>query len=115
MREYTTTVLERKGFRVVAVRNAAQALAWLEASDEPIGALVSDIVMPGLSGPELARQIADRGQPLGLVLVSGYAEETLDLADMLARGAIFVAKPFTPLDLARAVNAALATPLTVAS
>jgi two-component system, cell cycle sensor histidine kinase and response regulator CckA len=115
VREYTTTVLERKGFRVVAVRNAAEALAWLEAGDEPIDALVTDIVMPGLSGPELARQIADRGQPLGLVLVSGYAEETLDLADMLARGAIFVAKPFPPLDLARAVNAALATPLTVTS
>ncbi|HYN65154.1 MAG TPA: PAS domain S-box protein, partial [Candidatus Limnocylindrales bacterium] len=113
VREYTCTVLERKGFRVVAVANAAEALAWLETGTEPIDALVTDVVMPGLSGPQLAKQIADRGQPLGLVLVSGYTEETLDLADLLARGAIFVAKPFTPLDLSRAVNAALTTPLSV--
>jgi PAS domain S-box-containing protein len=115
VREYTTTVLERKGFRVVAVENAAEALAWLETTDEPMDALVTDVVMPGLSGPQLAKQIAQRGQPMGLVLVSGYTEETLDLADLLARGAVFVAKPFTPLDLVRAVSAAMSTPLSVAS
>jgi PAS domain S-box-containing protein len=114
VREYTTTVLERKGFRVVAVANAAEALAWLDTEAEQIDALVTDVVMPGLSGPQLAKQIAERGQPLGLVLVSGYTEETLDLADLLARGAVFVAKPFTPLDLSRAVTAAMTTPLVAA-
>jgi hypothetical protein len=45
------------------------------------------------------------------VLVSGYTEETLDLSELLARGAVFVAKPFTPLDLTRAVSSAMAAPL----
>jgi CheY-like chemotaxis protein len=110
VREYTTRVLERKGFRVVAVANAAEALAWMETG-EPLDALVTDVVMPGLSGPQLAQGLLARGVSVGLVLVSGYTEETLDLADLLARGAIFVAKPFTPLDLSRAVATAMAAPL----
>ena len=114
VREYSATVLERKGFRVVAVPSADEALAWIDANDEPIDALVTDVVMPGLSGPQLARQVAQRGRPVGLVFASGYTEETVDLTELLGRGAIFVAKPFTPLDLARAVASAIASPLSVA-
>jgi two-component system cell cycle sensor histidine kinase/response regulator CckA len=51
VRQYTTLVLERKGFRVVGVANADEALAWVDASKEPLDVLVSDVVMPGMSGP----------------------------------------------------------------
>ena len=115
VRELTTRVLERKGYRVIAVENGEQALAALEAADEPIDALVTDVVMPGLSGTQLAQQVAARGHSLGVVLLSGYTAETLDLADLLGMGAMFVAKPFTPLDLVRAVATAIAMPMTAVS
>jgi FixJ family two-component response regulator len=67
--------------------------------------------MPGLSGSELASQVVADGRRIGLVLVSGYTPENLDVAELLERGAIFVAKPFTSLDLSRAVAAAMASPL----
>jgi CheY-like chemotaxis protein len=110
VREYTTRVLERKGFRVIATSNAAEARSALEGG-EPIEVLVTDVVMPGLSGPELASQVVADGRAMGLVLVSGYTAENLDLTELLERGAIFVAKPFTALDLSRAVAAAMASPL----
>jgi PAS domain S-box-containing protein len=113
VREYSSRVLERKGFRVLAMANSDEALAWLRDNDEPIDALVTDVVMPGLSGPQLAQQVASRGRSVGLVLVSGYTEETLDLTELLGRGAVFVAKPFTPLDLTRAVASAMASPMTI--
>jgi two-component system cell cycle sensor histidine kinase/response regulator CckA len=110
VREYITRVLERKGFRVIGTPNAAEAWSALE-SGEPIEVLVADVVMPGLSGSELASQVVADGRPMGLVLVSGYTAENLDVAELLERGAIFVAKPFTSLDLSRAVAAAMASPL----
>ena len=51
----------------------------------------------------------------GGCLLSGCTAETLDLADLLGMGALFVAKPFTPLDLARAVATPIATPMTAVS
>jgi PAS domain S-box-containing protein len=110
VREYTSRVLERRGFRVVAVADAAEALAWLERGEE-LDALVADVVMPGMSGTELVQQVIDRGRRIGVVLASGYTEDNLDLSDLLAQGAIFVTKPVTPLDLGRAVSTSIAAPV----
>jgi PAS domain S-box-containing protein len=111
VREYTTRVLERKGFGVTAVADAAAALEWV-ARGEPFDVVVTDVVMPGMNGPELVRQLLSGGARVGVVLASGYTEDALDLSELLAQGAIFVNKPTTPLDLSRAVAAALASPLT---
>ncbi|MEP6469571.1 MAG: response regulator [Chloroflexota bacterium] len=110
VRDYTTRVLERKGFRVIATPNATEARSALEG-EEPIEVLVTDVLMPGVSGSELASQVVADGRAIGLVLVSGYTAADLDLAELLERGAIFVAKPFTSLDLSRAVAAAMASPI----
>jgi FixJ family two-component response regulator len=69
----------------------------------PIDVLVTDVVMPNLGGIELAEVMMDRYPTLGVVLLSGYTAETLDLDRVTARGAQFVAKPMTSNQLLQAV------------
>jgi len=63
--------------------------------------------MPDMSGPDLAEQMLDRYPSIAVVLLSGYTAETLHLEAVLARGATFVAKPFNPQELVRAVATAI--------
>jgi len=104
VRDFTTRVLERAGYEVVAAASADEALRLLEAGGEFL-AVVSDVVMPGLSGTDLAATVLERFPDIGVVLLSGYTAETLNLSGVLERGARFVGKPFTPSQLTDAVGA----------
>ena len=90
--------LTRRGWRVLAADSAENALARLNAA-EPIQAVISDVVMPGMDGPALVRALRQIRPGLPAILVSGYAEEALrrELADSRAA---FLAKPYTLRDLA---------------
>ncbi|HEX2755055.1 MAG TPA: response regulator, partial [Candidatus Limnocylindrales bacterium] len=72
-----------------------------------IDVLVSDVVMPTMTGPELAREVLNRYPRVGVVLVSGYTAESLELTELMSRGAQFVDKPFSATDLLSAVDRAL--------
>jgi PAS domain S-box-containing protein len=106
VREMTTQLLERAGYRVLAVAGGAEALA--ETATEPVDVLVTDVIMPAMSGIELAEQMMDRDPRMGVVLLSGYTAETLDLERITARGATFVPKPVTSNQLLKAVQRAMA-------
>jgi hypothetical protein len=107
VRDMTTQLLERAGYEVLAVANGAEALASTDMV-QPIDVLVSDVIMPVMSGIELAEHLMKRYPQIGIVLLSGYTAETLDLERVTARGAIFVSKPLTSHDLLEAVRAAMA-------
>ena len=113
VREMTTLMLQRVGYRVISVSDAAEALVRLATSTEPIDVLVTDVIMPGMSGIELAERTMDRLPDIGIVLVSGYLAETLDLDRLIARGAVFAAKPATSTILLNAVQRALASRRTI--
>jgi CheY-like chemotaxis protein len=68
--------------------------------------VVSDVVMPGMSGIELAERVLDRQPDLRIVLLSGYTAETLDLDRVVARGVRFVSKPLSSRQLIAALAAA---------
>jgi hypothetical protein len=106
VREMTTLILRRAGFEVHPVADGAKALQRLEELDEPIDVLVTDAVMPGISGIELAEQVLDRYPSAGVVLLSGYTAETLDVERMVRRGAIFLSKPVPTDELLAAVASA---------
>jgi hypothetical protein len=106
VRDMTSRLLERAGYRVIAVPDGAAALAVVEAADGPIDVLVTDVIMPNMSGIELAELVLERYPSVGLVLLSGYTSETLDLERITARGATFLAKPLTGAQLLRAVQGA---------
>jgi hypothetical protein len=107
VREMTTTLLRRAGYEVHAVANGAAALQRLQELREPIDVLISDVVMPGMSGIELAERVLDRFPKAGVVLLSGYTAETLDLERVVSRGAIFLSKPIPTDELLAAVARAV--------
>jgi two-component system cell cycle sensor histidine kinase/response regulator CckA len=106
VRQLITLVLERAGYTVLVTRDANEALGMLDRVPDVV-ALISDVVMPGMSGPELARKTLERRPGLGIVLLSGYMPDALEIDDLLAGGAKFVGKPFTPRELTTQVNDAI--------
>ena len=84
--------------------NATQALARAGAHAGPIQLLVADVVMPGASGWELARRLAESRPDTRVLYVSGYTDDAIVHHGMLEPGLNFLQKPFTPAALARKVR-----------
>jgi PAS domain S-box-containing protein len=101
VRRLTAEMLERHGYRVVAAAGPEEALQV----DEPWDLLLTDVVMPGMNGPELARRLVERHPQAGVLFTSGYSGAAV--ADRAALGADLLEKPFTLDELARKVRAAL--------
>jgi two-component system, cell cycle sensor histidine kinase and response regulator CckA len=102
VRDMTTQLLQRAGYDVLAVAHGTEAINAAASADR-IDVLVTDVVMPGMSGIELAEQMMDRYPAIAVVLLSGYTAETLDLKRVTARGATFVPKPISANQLLQAV------------
>jgi PAS domain S-box-containing protein len=105
-----TRFLGRRGAEVTGVPDAARALEAAEASDRPPDLLLTDIVMPGMNGVELARRLTARFPGLGVLLVSGYADHRLLQEGQLPPGAIFLPKPYALTDLLASLESLLETP-----
>ncbi len=108
VRAIMTQLLAAAGYRALPAATPAAALELGE--QEAIDLLVSDVVMPGLSGPELARQLRGFHPGLPAVFVSGYTDDNPTLRELRCQGAALVRKPFARADLLRAVAAALGDP-----
>jgi CheY-like chemotaxis protein len=78
VREFARHLLDELGYRVVTAASAEEALERL--GTEPVDLLFSDVVMPGLSGVELARLARERDPALPVLLASGYSEEIVGAA-----------------------------------
>jgi putative two-component system response regulator len=103
IRDLMLEILERAGYKVIGAATADRALGLLE----DVTVVVSDIVMPGLSGLDLLDEVRKRRPSMPVVLVTG-AGTYENLSDAVARGADgFVMKPFSHADLQRAVSAAI--------
>jgi PAS domain S-box-containing protein len=104
LRPLSTGLLERLGYHVLAAEDAMQALAVAGAHDGPIHLLVADVVMPGTSGRELARRLAEVRPDTKVLYISGYTDDAIVHHGMLEPGLNFLQKPFTPDVLARKVR-----------
>ncbi len=104
VRETAAAVLEAEGYDVTEAADAAEALRLLRGG-AVFDVLVSDVVMPGMSGPELIRELHCFLPDLPAVLISGYSEP----AELAASGVpgFFVRKPFTPGALTGTIQAAI--------
>ncbi len=109
VRSFVRVVLEGQGYRVLVASTPAEAIAMRSAHAESIHLLLTDIVMPGMSGIELARSMREISPGLRVLFVSGYTENTIVHHGMLDPGVSFLPKPFSPVALADRVRQELDT------
>ncbi|MBE7484650.1 MAG: response regulator [Polyangiaceae bacterium] len=95
VRRSTRRILERRGFVVLEAASGAEALREVERAED-IDVVVTDLVMPAMSGPDLARELRKARPRLRLLFISGYAADTAAEREELDGGAAFLQKPFTP-------------------
>lgn len=94
--------LERLGYVVLEAAHAIEALALLEKSGDVVDLVVTDVVMPHMSGVELAQRMRDRWPLVRILYISGVAQP-----DVERQGLALLPKPFAPEQLTRSVRAAL--------
>jgi len=96
--------LEAQGYVVLAASDAAAALRVVERHGGTIHLLLTDVVMPGLSGPELADRLAAQRPGIRVLYMSGYPGDAVVQHGTLPSGSAFLQKPFSPDGLARKVR-----------
>ena len=106
VRTVAIDMLRGSGYRVLEAADSRTALQLMEDSSEPVDLVLSDVVMPGDGGPELAEQIRERSPDTQVVFVSGYAE--IDPGSPALRGATLLRKPLERSELLAEVEIALA-------
>jgi signal transduction histidine kinase/CheY-like chemotaxis protein len=104
VRQLTTRVLSRLGFRVLEAASGEEAIALSGASGDHIHLLLTDLVMPGISGREVAQRLGKDRPGMRVLFMSGYSEEADRLADVDGGRATLMTKPFTPEVLAKRVR-----------
>ena len=105
LRVLVERMLREAGYRVLSAADGAAALEIARAEGRTIDLLITDVVMPGMSGPALAAELRAVRSDLPVVFVSGYANHHAETG--LDAGARFLAKPFAPAELLEAVRACL--------
>jgi two-component system cell cycle sensor histidine kinase/response regulator CckA len=104
VRELAVEILQGCGFHVLEAENGDTALAICGRYDRGIDLLVTDLVMPGMNGIELARRLGDARPGTPVLFMSGYAEDALEQLGDMGKGWHFLQKPITPTILSRKVR-----------
>ena len=107
VRAMVRAMLVGQGYRVLEAEQGVEALEIAERENGPIDLLVTDVVMPQQSGPELARRLVARRPQTRVLYISGYPDDALGEHGVLHPGVAFLAKPFTAAELARKVREVL--------
>ncbi len=109
VRRLIEVILTTEGYRVLATGDPREALE-IAASDATIDALVSDVIMPEMSGPDLAQRLKTLRPGLRTLFISGYTAETVRGRGRLPLGSAFLEKPFDQASLLRSLRALLDQP-----
>ena len=107
VRAFARRTLEERGYTVLEAAGGADALALAAAYGGPIAVLVTDVVMPGLQGHQLAEQLMAARPELRVLYVSGFTEYSVIYHGVPEHGVAFLAKPFSADALGAAVRAVL--------
>ena len=110
VRAFTVESLRELGYRVLESHDGASALRLLDRQDQPIHLLLTDVVMPEMSGPELAAAVQAKMPELPILYTSGYTRNAMSHAGRLSPNLELLAKPFTFADLAGKVREVLDRP-----
>jgi PAS domain S-box-containing protein len=107
-------VLRKQGYDVLVARHAGEALVLSEKHPASIDLLLSDVVMPQMSGPELAQRLVPLRPEMRVLFMSGYTDDFLATTGALDQGTGFIQKPFKPAEVVRKVREVLEADVPVA-
>ncbi len=107
VRQLTKILLEKAGYRVLIAANAQEAAELFQRHGDSIALLITDVVMPGPSGPALLRHLSEQRSGLKVLYMSGYADDAVPAQGALDPDAVFLQKPFTADRLVHKVREAL--------
>ncbi|MHC4716387.1 MAG: response regulator, partial [Planctomycetota bacterium] len=104
VRRLLVDLLGREGYHVLAASGGPEALAAAAEHAGPIRVLLTDVVMPDLSGTELARRLKAERPEMEVLFMTGYADDVAEPSELAELGAAVLPKPFGPEALIRAVR-----------
>jgi DNA-binding NtrC family response regulator len=104
-------ILSDQGYDVILSRGAQNAINAFSRMSRKPDLILTDVVMPGMSGPMLIDHLLAMSQNLRVLFMSGYDERQVVQKYVVDKGFALIAKPFTPQRLTEAVKTALASPL----
>ena len=107
VRRFSERVLSKHGFDVVTAASGQEALDAAHARGDSIDLLMTDVMMPGMNGRQLAELLLARKPSLHVLFMSGYAEDVLATSVGFVPGAAFLGKPFKPKALVTKVREVL--------
>jgi two-component system, cell cycle sensor histidine kinase and response regulator CckA len=107
VREFVFKVLSRRGYAVHPFADPVHAIAYARAQTAPIDLVLSDVVLPDMSGPTMAAEIVGRHPEARTLFMSGYADTAIIQQGVIDPGARFVAKPFSADRIAQKVREAI--------
>jgi PAS domain S-box-containing protein len=107
LREVLQETLERNGHQVLVARDGAEALQIVDGHPDPIQLLLTDLIMPGMTGRTVADHIAAARPGIKVLMISGYTDDAVVRQGLLDEGVAFLGKPFTPETLLRKVREVL--------
>ena len=110
VRNLARSILEACGYRVIVPEHLEEVEALCKQHSGPIDLMLTDVVMPGISGYELARRVAPLRPDMRVVYMSGYPENAMAHQGLLEPGVMLLQKPFTPAVLARKIREVLDRP-----
>ncbi len=107
VRRLMSDLLNRHGYNVLSAQSGSHALSLLTASQDPVHLLITDVIMPEMSGKDLYARARDIQPDLNVLYMSGYADDILDHSGILEHKRFFIQKPFTVQALAGIVREVL--------
>jgi two-component system, cell cycle sensor histidine kinase and response regulator CckA len=110
LRKLTHRTLKEMGYTVLEATDAAQAIDVARSADVPIDLLLTDVIMPGMSGGDLAKKLSPENPHMRVLFMSGYTDGAIEIRGSLPPGMTVLRKPFTRDVLLRTVEGALAHP-----
>jgi CheY-like chemotaxis protein len=107
VRRIVKIALESAGYRIIEARSGSEALEAVRQHAGTIHLVVTDVVMPEMSGRELAERIVKTYPAVKILYMSGYTDDAVMRHGIVESGVFFLQKPFSPLALARKVREVL--------
>jgi signal transduction histidine kinase len=113
LRLLTSRILSGYGYKVLEAADGMEALRICEQNDGLIQLVLTDVVMPGVTGIELGKRLKELNPVLKIVYMSGYTDDVILRQGTLEPGAAYLEKPFTPEGLAGKVREVLSAPTSI--